>query len=1382
VQRFHNEVRAVAALDHPNIVSVYSVGEERGVHYYAMRLIHGQTMSSVIRALAKTQATGTPLQSDTIASAATPFDPAAAAIAGNASETQPNEPSNGSALDSRDERHDYFQSLARLGLQAADAIQHAHDLGVLHRDIKPGNLMMDSKGHVFVTDFGLARIEADAGTTATENIVGTLRYMSPEQASGKGVIDYRCDIYALGVTLYELFTLRPPFQSSDRKELIRQIAFDEPPRPRAVNRAIPVELQNIVQKAIEKEPADRYASAGELADDLRAFLEHRPIKAKAPNVFQVAAKWTRRHQSLVRAVAGTLVITAMIAGTMLWRESGRTHAALKVAEQGQKSANKSRIKAEQERSLSRELLYVSDMNLASEAYHNGDVPLVSSFLHRHMTTTNEPDRRDFAWHYLQRRVTAPRVWRIESGVSVNSSAISPNGSLLALGLENGQVRIVDVSTGNVRRRFFADGAVNAVSWGSDGRRIAAASADGQINVWQLSPTPVLARIINQEQLQAGENFLSGGKIDPQEPELSFAAHAQDATAMVLVSGLNRIVSGGEAGSLYVWDAVTGRRIGELKGHTARIGKLAVSSSGTQVASASNDGTFTLWDLETLKQEGVWVSPADKRFQSVDFSDDDSYLAAGDSFGNLIVVSLESGIHEVTRHIDWIECVQFIGDSRVAIGDRGGSIHVWNTSRSTAGRPRLSARAEIKWNAQCGRTRSLATVPGTDALIVSSRDGSVTRWEPNFRKQQTEFSAARGFAVGYDQTLLACDNKVFQYDLERRRFVSASLSSPSRWELIAAADENPWMVTANSSGDILVTDWMTNSPIASWNLEHRPHRIAISPDGRYVAVADSDERTHVHLFDVQHPRHPRLLPAENCGCLAFHPYGNVIAVGSRNALLLYELETSTSPLQLKEHDSRINGVSFSPDGDRIATVASDRSLKLWDTDLGVMLRSTEAHGGDATNVDFSRDGKLIATCGADSLVRVWRASSLHPLLKIEAEGTVTELEFAGQDRQLVARLAGDEIHVFDSAPNGIDAAKAMPIAAAKGASLISLGPLPDAVIQTVRDVSNDGNTVIGDFVTPRSEYRSFHWSRDDGLSELPLPIGFQRSYAVKISEDGILGKFYKTIHEASVGRWRFHNQRPMIDSFSYKHKYIAATDIAAKNDESAIPQIVGYVRENSVRTRPFNFDGNRYVPLTGTDKYRHSMVRDVSKRGDVLTGMAWDGKRTARSYETKGMRVVQWKNGVAKLLPGFGNGPFNWYVTAVSDNGKVIAGYRWRIGKLHDSDQALAFRWENGKVEMIGELPGGRPISVVENISSDGRVIVGYSETSRRRSAFVWDAAHGMRSLKGVLMQYRVPTADWRLETASALSANGLQIAGLGIDPQGNPQPFLATLPPEAFAP
>jgi serine/threonine protein kinase len=195
----------------------------------------------------------------------------------------------------------YCRNIARLGLQGAETLDHAHTRGILHRDIKPANLLLDAEGRVWVTDFGLAQIQGNHGLTLSGDILGTLRYMSPEQALAKRVvIDGRTDVYSLGATLYELLTLQPAFDGKNRAEILRKIGEDDPTPLRKLNASVPHDLETIIHKGMAKEPSERYATAKDLADDLRDFLEDRPIRARRPSLLDRAAKWMRRHSASVR--------------------------------------------------------------------------------------------------------------------------------------------------------------------------------------------------------------------------------------------------------------------------------------------------------------------------------------------------------------------------------------------------------------------------------------------------------------------------------------------------------------------------------------------------------------------------------------------------------------------------------------------------------------------------------------------------------------------------------------------------------------------------------------------------------------------------------------------------------------------------------------------------------------------------------------------------------------------------------------------------------------------------------------------------------------------------------------------------------------------------
>jgi serine/threonine protein kinase/tetratricopeptide (TPR) repeat protein len=347
--RFQTEAHAAACLSHRHIVPVYSVGCEDGVHYYAMQFIPGRSLAELIAQLRRGDPTVTP-KAGAEAEGDPPAEDRPAAIAFpstvTAGDSPPTPPEGGrptapapasataTSLPSTGGR-DFSRSVARLGIQAAEALEHAHQQGIVHRDVKPSNLLLDPQGDLWVADFGLARIQDDVGVTLTGDLVGTLRYMSPEQALAKrAAIDHRTDVYSLGATLYELLTLEPVFDGRDRQELLRQIAFDEPRPPRRVRPGIPRELETIVLKAMAKDPCGRYASARELADDLRRFLDGQPILARRRSPIDHAAKWAMRHRSTVAAVAVVLAMAVVgmgVATVLLWREKARTEDNLTLA-------------------------------------------------------------------------------------------------------------------------------------------------------------------------------------------------------------------------------------------------------------------------------------------------------------------------------------------------------------------------------------------------------------------------------------------------------------------------------------------------------------------------------------------------------------------------------------------------------------------------------------------------------------------------------------------------------------------------------------------------------------------------------------------------------------------------------------------------------------------------------------------------------------------------------------------------------------------------------------------------------------------------------------------------------------------------------------------
>jgi len=296
IERFHREARAAAKLRHRNIVTVYAEGAENNVCYFAMEMFDGLNLDQAIEDL-RAARSGT----------SKPGDSGAAA----------DRPSH--LLRQCESDHEYFPCVARLISEVAEALDYAHDEGVIHRDVKPSNLILARDGRLVLLDFGIARICEERAMTVTESFVGTPRYMSPEQlADGPRKLDHRSDIYSLGVTLYELLTLEPLFQDDTQQQLIGHILTKDPRRPRQVNRNIPGDLDTICCKAIEKDPNRRYQSAGEMADDLRRYLSGRLIQAKPPGVRDLICKFVRRRKVGV-VMTSVLVLVSAIAAAVAWK-------------------------------------------------------------------------------------------------------------------------------------------------------------------------------------------------------------------------------------------------------------------------------------------------------------------------------------------------------------------------------------------------------------------------------------------------------------------------------------------------------------------------------------------------------------------------------------------------------------------------------------------------------------------------------------------------------------------------------------------------------------------------------------------------------------------------------------------------------------------------------------------------------------------------------------------------------------------------------------------------------------------------------------------------------------------------------------------------------
>lgn len=302
--RFRREAELAAKLTHSNIIGVHDFGEVDGTLYFAMQLVEGQTLRDVLREIEATHSVDA-----VVGAAGSPSGSQATTKIGSSAQTD----------------RAYFRRVAQWMTEAAEALQYAHENGVVHRDIKPSNLLLSSTGHILISDFGLARASQRETFTATRAILGTARYMSPEQVdSSRGSVDARTDVYGLGATMYELLTFQSLFAGTDDREIMQNVLHKEPPPPHRIVKHVPRELETICLKAIEKLPKERYATAQEMADDLRRWSLGMPILARRPTAAVRVGKWARRRRLPVALGAGCVVLTAALAGSYAaYRTSNR---------------------------------------------------------------------------------------------------------------------------------------------------------------------------------------------------------------------------------------------------------------------------------------------------------------------------------------------------------------------------------------------------------------------------------------------------------------------------------------------------------------------------------------------------------------------------------------------------------------------------------------------------------------------------------------------------------------------------------------------------------------------------------------------------------------------------------------------------------------------------------------------------------------------------------------------------------------------------------------------------------------------------------------------------------------------------------------------------
>jgi WD40 repeat protein/serine/threonine protein kinase/tetratricopeptide (TPR) repeat protein len=1050
--RFKREMRAAARLHHTNIVPVFEVGEDSGVWFYSMQYISGLTVREILSIHRKAADQQSKVQAPTEAWKDLPasgagFAPAVTEElrATNSSRPLPNSDSpsgegparpsaasrsaGGLGLISPADPRRYFQEVARAGQQVAEALACAQAHGILHRDIKPANLLVDESGRVWIANFGLAKIEND-DLTESGTILGTLRYTAPEQLRGSP--DIRSDIYSLGMTLYELLVLRAAFDAEDHLQLLNQVSRLEPPAPRSIDPRVPRDLETIVLKAINKEPARRYQTSLELADDLRRFIEDRPVRARRAGYLERVGKWSRRRPALAGLLLGILAVAILgfagVTGALCYAVAG-----WKEADEQRLRANDertvaqlARFKAEDHRRRAETNLYYSRFAQARLEWRLNNVDGVKRLLEQCPS-----QNRGWEWSYLKSCCHADLMTLLNEPEEelVCSVTYSPDGQRLAVAAGSlfgpkrllGGVKIWEAFTD--KYRLIPTGTVSVdVAFSPDGKRIAAKGQQGTVKIWEADTAKELAT-------------LQGHWL-------------HEATLALSPNGLRLAVGGQNEREVQLYDAVTAFKVGPALKHQDEVKSVIFSPDGAYIASCGPDGVY-LWDAAngTLVRftalpgaSTVAFSPDGKRVavangaavvvgsvltgQSVlnfgaqgsvaklAFSPDGRFLATAGADRAVRIWDTHTGEERMTLrgHSGRVSTLSFHPSGRyLASGSQQpGEVKMWDLTTQPEARiilrgnepPRMiealtfsaddtrmlivrRAGAFQVLDALSGRVELAGNLNVTDRWLTParpasfSRDGNVLAAVAGMNPKEVVISDTR---TGRELTSVTCQSS---------NILTVAISADAKF--VAACGVMP---TPERNREIRVWDVASSEETTYLEIKGQPAHLgvthpfgvlALSPDGRLLAFddyADSGSQVRVKVWDVAEGSETRSLSglSEKVGCLAFSNDGRFLAGSSDSGhLLVWDLPTGQALYDTPAHClNSIADLAWSPDGRRLAGVNRNQG-QVWDVATGqevLPVRGAPARdwdGGFNPRVSWSHDGAKLASANWDGSVCIWDAS-------------------------------------------------------------------------------------------------------------------------------------------------------------------------------------------------------------------------------------------------------------------------------------------------------------------------------------------------------------------------------------------------------------------------
>lgn len=949
IARFRREAETIAQLHHPAIVQIYEFGEVKGVPWLALEYVPGGSLDR--------QLNGAP---------------------------QP------------------ARRAAQLVFALAEAVDYAHHQGVVHRDLKPANVLLESMargpwsigedknpdhgprttdyGLPKITDFGLAKcLDEEAATlTGTGDMLGTPSYMAPEQTEGKpDLVGPLADVYGLGAILYELLTGRPPFRAESAMETVYQVRHEEPVSPSRLQPRLPRDLVTICLKCLEKEPRRRYASAAALAEDLRRFLEHEPIRARPVGLVERTGKWARRRPAVAGLILAVVAVLFCGLGATGWQW---------------RHAERRRLEAEdanraKEAALDRQRIALAQREWLADNATRADELLAECSVEQ---------KQQWEWRYLQRLCNSELATFTEPTAPVRSLAFRPDGRALAAVCADGAILVWNMADQPATCRILrgeARGGI-AVAFHPTADCLVAATTAG-VQLWQPSTGVFLGRL--DQSASTGTAY-----------SLAFAPRD------------GRLAIGWTDGTLQIWQVEERRVLKSWRPHGAAVAGVAWSPDGQQLASAGYDRTIKLHAAATGK---LLRQLPGHQFEAlcVAFSPDGQALASGGWDWKVRVHDLARGRERfmLGEYTTPVAAVAFSPDGRrLASASYDGSIKLCDA---------LTGQVLGTLHGHSGATWSLAFSPDGWRLATAGNDQRVKLHDittsPEAFTLPGTLSLATSMAFRADGRRLA----VGHLHDRVRLFDTWTRQSTHLLEHPGGIHELVW----NTAGDRLASVSQRQT-LRIWQdatgqlLPHPPglpeavQAIHLGKGGTFKAVCGHeqmelwsgdetgsrrlhslpDDRVRGVRFSVDGrrlaipgPNRLRVYECDPCHCLreltintdivSMALQGDLLAIGLASGTIeIHSLVGTTVPLLLRAHAGPVSGLAFHPDGQRLASTGGDWTLKLWDTRNGHEMLTLRRYLHQRSVLAFSADGRQLAAFGIDLFSRVWSAEEAAELLAPE----------------------------------------------------------------------------------------------------------------------------------------------------------------------------------------------------------------------------------------------------------------------------------------------------------------------------------------------------------------------------------------------------------------